>query len=610
MKNSNKKSHIWKFIICIFVILFYFPKSFATANTILATDWSFKQYKTLQEARLANFSSIFPIERTYQGFIEYKAIFSLPNFTDKEEIGIYLGRIGDVDKVYINGTLIGQTGAFPPNYSNSMDVTREYLIPKNLLNVNSNNEIKILAYVEYTSLKGVKTSNVVIGKHSELQYKKYVADIFWYSIRTSIPILCLVLAILSFPWLAPQELRAKQVLLFLLAVACFSFGLCRSRILFHFMDILLVYKITLISSILSTFFISLYTLEICELRKKVFSYPLIFIVASFLAAILIQSKFMPLTKISLWWFPFEAILVVATTFLAFLKLKRQEYWVKFGLLILSVFVLNDTLRDMRLINTQPLLDLGFGSFVVMIIANQILNLKFSWMTFSQRELELEAEARVGRLATQLAHDIHSPVATLSILTNSANSFSEETHPLIQEAIIRIRDIANSLLDNYKSIKSTNIQSIGNAINSIVTEKKLQLISSKKILISARTDNLPCNIFTKIKMIELKRILSNLINNSIEAIEENGYINIELIVADNYCAIKIKDNGKGVPKEILPRLMKKGFSYGKKCGNGLGLYYAKNTIESWGGEISIVSQQLRKETEILISLPCAETCTTH
>ena len=67
--------------------------------------------------------------------------------------------------------------------------------------------------------------------------------------------------------------------------------------------------------------------------------------------------------------------------------------------------------------------------------------------------------------------------------------------------------------------------------------------------------------------ELQRIVSNLVNNSIEAFTGPGTVDISLASAD----------GKGIPPEILSRLGRKGETHGKAGGTGLGLYHARTAI---------------------------------
>ena len=55
-------------------------------------------------------------------------------------------------------------------------------------------------------------------------------------------------------------------------------------------------------------------------------------------------------------------------------------------------------------------------------------------------------------------------------------------------------------------------------------------------------------------------------------------------------VKIIDNGFGIPNEVLSKVGTLGFTYGKKDGTGRGIYDAKRSIESCGGQLSISSEQ--------------------
>jgi len=103
--------------------------------------------------------------------------------------------------------------------------------------------------------------------------------------------------------------------------------------------------------------------------------------------------------------------------------------------------------------------------------------------------------------------------------------------------------------------------------------------------------------------EFQRLLSNLVNNSVEAFAGPGAVSVGLSVLDSKVLIEVKDNGKGIPPEILAKLGQKGETHGKAGGNGLGLYHARTTIEGWGGSFRIESEP-GKGTVVLIELPRA------
>ncbi len=57
----------------------------------------------------------------------------------------------------------------------------------------------------------------------------------------------------------------------------------------------------------------------------------------------------------------------------------------------------------------------------------------------------------------------------------------------------------------------------------------------------------------------------------------------------------------IPAEILPKLATRAYTIGTPGGQGLGLYHAKNSVESWGGSLAIAST-LGMGTTVTVKLP--------
>ena len=81
------------------------------------------------------------------------------------------------------------------------------------------------------------------------------------------------------------------------------------------------------------------------------------------------------------------------------------------------------------------------------------------------------------------------------------------------------------------------------------------------------------------------MLSNLVENSIEAMKKNGVINVSAKEGADYVLIEIKDSGPGIPDEIMKKVFSSLCST-KPDGNGLGLKISKTIIELHGGTISV------------------------
>tara|TARA_R110000868_G_scaffold362686_2_gene624915 strand:- start:38166 stop:39959 length:1794 start_codon:yes stop_codon:yes gene_type:complete len=227
-----------------------------------------------------------------------------------------------------------------------------------------------------------------------------------------------------------------------------------------------------------------------------------------------------------------------------------------------------------------------------------------------KKLQTDLE-KAKQLAEQAAHDIRSPLAAFNILLQQLEQFPEHQRCLLRNATQRINDIANNLLSasQHQALDQQpglRIEPAYGLLDSILSEKRVQF-TQRHLIFNLNVNNDACTAFINVNPIELKRVLSNLINNAAEAIEKNqaGIINLSVNIIENSVIIQINDNGKGMSQHVLDKSIESGFSHGKLHGAGLGLTYAVNKIQEWQGEYHISSEE-NHGTSINISLPLAET----
>ena len=114
---------------------------------------------------------------------------------------------------------------------------------------------------------------------------------------------------------------------------------------------------------------------------------------------------------------------------------------------------------------------------------------------------------------------------------------------------------------------------------------MEMIKPKNIPSTVQV-NLPKNNFQVLgNFYKLVVVLSNLIENSIEAMHNNGVINISARENGDYIMIDIKDSGPGLPDEAIKKAFSSLYTT-KPDGNGLGLKITKTIIELHGGTISV------------------------
>jgi signal transduction histidine kinase len=239
-----------------------------------------------------------------------------------------------------------------------------------------------------------------------------------------------------------------------------------------------------------------------------------------------------------------------------------------------------------------------------------------------REYSLSVESKINEsraaMAAQVAHDIRSPVFALDAALKNIPQLPEKQRVIVRHAINRIQDVANSLLEKNRQQSATAaaagivtadklpaVYLLSALIAPVVTEKRLQYEARPEVKIWTVVSQDSYGLFSKVQPVEFRRIISNLLNNAIEAIGDKGTVNVELDQNEGSIVLTVTDTGKGIPTEILAKLGQRGETHGKAGGSGLGLYHARTTAESWGGSLTITSE-LGKGTTVAINLPKAET----
>lgn len=217
----------------------------------------------------------------------------------------------------------------------------------------------------------------------------------------------------------------------------------------------------------------------------------------------------------------------------------------------------------------------------------------------------EEAAFFGEVATQVAHDIRSPLLVLNHVLRDFSALPEKKRVDAKHAIERVTDIANNLLTQYKNRDSeTHLSSepVTMMLESIVSEKRIQAVSLN-IDITLMIENI-YDACVEVDIAGFKRVISNLINNAIDALKnKQGLITILVERCGGNISICIKDNGCGIPKEKVDIVLT-GISFEKTEGSGLGLPYAIKKINQWRGTYSLRSE-INIGTEFKMILPEAK-----
>lgn len=223
-------------------------------------------------------------------------------------------------------------------------------------------------------------------------------------------------------------------------------------------------------------------------------------------------------------------------------------------------------------------------------------------------VESEKMAAVGKIATHIAHEIRNPLVTMGGyarkimsmpkdgLKNIANI--EKFAKIILEESERLEQTLSNVMDFTKP--SRYIREFNN-INDIVkdTEKLLKnLFLDNKIEVVTKLDNeIP---LIKCDSNQIKQVMLNLLQNSIEVTPPEGMIEIVTEFDLKNVTIRVKDSGTGIAEKD-PNIVFEPFFTKKITGVGLGLANVKKIINDHSGSIGVRNREF-VGVEFTIELP--------
>jgi two-component system NtrC family sensor kinase len=211
-------------------------------------------------------------------------------------------------------------------------------------------------------------------------------------------------------------------------------------------------------------------------------------------------------------------------------------------------------------------------------------------------------ASVGKLAAGIAHEINNPVAIMveeagwikDLLEDEEFRESENLYEFeralkqIKTQGQRCKEITHKLLSFARKTDSRIQETeINDVIDEIVALSEQRAKYGKITINTDFQKDLPSSYLAQS---EMQQVLLNLINNAIDAMEnEGGTLDISTRLESDAIVIQVADDGPGIPESNLSRIFEPFFTtkpVGK--GTGLGLSICYGIIQKMGGEITVES----------------------
>lgn len=218
----------------------------------------------------------------------------------------------------------------------------------------------------------------------------------------------------------------------------------------------------------------------------------------------------------------------------------------------------------------------------------------------------------------IAHELRTPLT--SIVAFSELLLDEETGPLneLQKSNVldmltsaqQMQIIINDILDMMKyeagqlrvRIEDVDLKDVFVQVNSVMSIIAMQY----GVRLNMQSEGLPRVAGDGGR---IRQMLINLVANAVKYAGGNGQVEVFVESKGDFAAIRVRDNGEGIPKELLPYIFDKfrqdtNSPHRSRSGTGLGLAIVKTLAQLQGGTVNVESE-LGAGSTFTILLPLAK-----
>lgn len=248
------------------------------------------------------------------------------------------------------------------------------------------------------------------------------------------------------------------------------------------------------------------------------------------------------------------------------------------------------------------------------IVNRVLDqaIGLAVQTFAAQQA-LQVKKRREEYLQFVAHDLRTPLNAIFLSTrilladpkNGENPMATKMLNTLLRNAQRLDALVAKVIEENVSVESNDgvhLQrrqfDLWPLVESLIQDLQAVATTSKTVLKNEVPDDLV--VYADASLI--RRVLQNLIANAI-AHSPNGAVVISASEAtvDGSAFVSVRDNGAGIPAEMLDKVFDKYESDGQSHGSGLGLTIVKTFVEAHGGTVSVQSQP-GAGAEFQITLP--------
>jgi two-component system, NtrC family, nitrogen regulation sensor histidine kinase NtrY len=272
----------------------------------------------------------------------------------------------------------------------------------------------------------------------------------------------------------------------------------------------------------------------------------------------------------------------------------------------SIKEISERIKETRLNEENKKIDMGDSPQEISLLVDAYNNLVDDLDESAIKLAQSEREQAWREMAKQVAHEIKNPLTPMRLTVQSFQRKFDPEAPNIHQkldeyskTLIQQIDTMSAVASAFSSFASMPAQQ--NETLNVVKIVQLALEIFNEPYITYHSDE--PYIITRMDRTQLIRIITNLVKNATQALDENKespMVDVRVYREGDMAMISVKDNGKGITIENKNRIFEPKFTT-KSSGMGLGLGIIKNIVENYNGTITFESEP-GQGTTFLVQLP--------
>lgn len=238
----------------------------------------------------------------------------------------------------------------------------------------------------------------------------------------------------------------------------------------------------------------------------------------------------------------------------------------------------------------------------------------------QAEALADANRAKDEFLAMLGHELRNPLAPIlnavevmravgsseAMLVRSRDTIERQVHHMVR--------LVDDLLDVSRITRGT-IELRHTAVD--LTQLVQQVAQSISALIESHGHNFHLSVseealWLRADATRVEQVLANLLTNAVKYTSNGGDIWLTCGIEGNAAVVRVRDSGRGIPAEMLPRIFELFTQVSPTIdraqgGLGLGLTLVRRLVEMHGGEVSAYSAGLGHGAEFVVQFPMETPC---